>query len=96
MTNWPSDPEFDPDGTCFAARDWLGNRFVVGERVMYCVGAGRGQLMAIGKVLKIVPEGRGIKVQVLTERTSGAWGNGARSRSAWVNPLNVTALPCPG
>lgn len=94
-------------GEVVSALDWLGNRFSVGDTVLYCVGAGRGQLMAYGKVLKIRacartkwdPEVRDvvhfedITVSVLTERTSGEWDNGKRSRPGSVNPLNITALP---
>lgn len=36
-----------------SAVDWRGNRFHVGDEVMYCIGAGRGQMMAIGIVVKI-------------------------------------------
>ncbi len=73
--------------------------------MLYCVGAGRGQLMAYGRVLKIrgvtrkryekgeVVDLEDITVTVLTQRTSGEWGNGPRSRPAAVNPLNITALP---
>ena len=85
-------PEFE-DGVCVAATDWRGNRFSVGDMVMYCVGAGRGQMMAEGRVLQIRPgKYTTIEVQVLTERTSGAWNNGKRTRPAWVNPMNITAL----
>ena len=48
----PSKPGFDGD-TCVSAVDWLGNRFCVGDTVIYCVGAGRGQMMAIGVVQKM-------------------------------------------
>ncbi len=44
----------DESGAVVGASDWLGNRFDVNDRVLYCIGAGRGQMMAIGKVLKIV------------------------------------------
>ena len=84
----PSDPIRGPDGEVVSAVDWLGNRFSVGERVLYCVGAGRGQLMAYGNVLKIFADkqvlwdhdkrchydGEAVRVQVLTERTSSDWG----------------------
>lgn len=36
-----------------SAVDWLGNIFRLGEKVMYCIGAGRGQMMAIGTVKQI-------------------------------------------
>ncbi len=103
----PRDPEFNEDGDCCAATDWLGQRFAVGDRVMYCVGAGRGQMMAIGRVVKIEATpgrvwdnevcayGYRFRVQVLTERTSGCWNNKRRSRPAWVNEMNITALPIP-
>ncbi len=74
---------------------------------MYCVGAGRGQLMAYGVVKQIrTTPGRhynyelrdyelvdDIEVQVLTSATSGSWNNDKRIRPAWVNPLNITAIP---
>lgn len=86
-------PEYEGN-TCVSATDWLGNRFRVGEMVMYCVGAGRGQLMAIGRVLQIqIDAYDNIKVQVLTEKTSGRWNNTQRTRPAWVNPMNITAIP---
>lgn len=49
----PHSAEFDAHGNCVSAVDWLGNRFHVGEKVMYCISAGRGQMMAFGEVLKI-------------------------------------------
>jgi hypothetical protein len=39
-----------------SAVDWLGNRFAVGEQVIYCISAGRGQMMAIGEVVQIKTE----------------------------------------
>lgn len=127
---YPSEGEFDNDGKVVSAEDWLGNRFRVGDLVMYCISAGRGQMMAVGKVVamrvlagqetmsvlndKYVPDNsnynmdsngnkrwvfierpkheRQIEVQVLTERTSGRWGNERRSRPAWVNPMNITSV----
>lgn len=63
-TVWPHSPLFGPiaifeegisDGNPWlyhveSAIDWLGNRFHVGGKVMYCIAAGRGQVMAIGTV----------------------------------------------
>jgi hypothetical protein len=93
-----------------SAVDWLGNTFRLGERVMYCIGAGRGQMMAVGTVKQIraldglrwhwdretntrsqIPHTT-VEVQVLTEKTSGGWNNKERSKPAWVNPMNITAL----
>jgi hypothetical protein len=129
----PANPIFK-DGAVASAEDWLGNRFAVGEQVAYCIGAGRGQMMAIGTVLEIrakamkgnryryavpgeVPTrvvdwshvGRGkvhlidldedyhaISVKVLTRKTSGNWNNEHRTRPAWVNAINITALPLKG
>lgn len=42
--------------TVISAVDWLGNRFLVGDKVIYCISAGRGQLMAIGEVIAITVE----------------------------------------
>lgn len=115
MSTHPKDFSLSPDGVP-GAIDWLGNRFEVGDLVMYCVGAGRGQMMAVGRVTEVLvaermarrsvpdPSKAGawivehytveeVRVQVLTERTSGSWDNGKRSRPAWVNPMNITALP---
>lgn len=95
--------------------DWLGNEFRIGDEVMYCISAGRGQMMAIGKVVAVralpISEwanpherenegyryrseivGAKVEVQVLTERTSGAWNNKTRTRPAWVNEMNITAM----
>ncbi len=125
----PSDPEFDEYETCLSAVDWLGNRFRVGDTVLYCVAAGRGQMMAVGVVRALKAHHRTrtesrpaepgetptrvylspvtgeefrsvhwtvpyheITVQVLTTRTSGAWDNKQRTRPAWVNPMNITAV----
>jgi hypothetical protein len=123
----PTDPGFAADGSVVSAVDWLGNRFQVGDMVMYCIGAGRGQMMAHGRVLAITSEQKtwlqhrvaeegeeptrvldwrdppvaiveyrvpydDIKVQVLTERTSGRWDNEKRMRPAWPNPMNITAI----
>lgn len=128
----PADPAFDANGVCISAADWLGERFAVGEDVIYCIGAGRGQMMAIGRVLQIKAEPmqndryrdpypgeeptrhvmhwvnsarvpipvvdlhepyHDITVQVLTRKASGHWNNRERTRPAWVNPMNITALP---
>lgn len=132
----PRMPGYDAEGTgtVTSAVDWQGNRFHVGETVMYCIGAGRGQMMAIGTVLLIKAEKVGrrfarlprdgdpldkihfhwnyavkkydqdkpfvwdeveydeITVQVLTSKTSGRWDNKQRTRPAWVNPMNITAI----
>lgn len=125
MTNsWPHSPEFGPiptfvEGTysgsmwhthVVSAVDWLGARFHVGEKVIYCIGAGRGQVMAIGTVKSMrcrekyaynlagttkarQPAGWEIEVQVLTERTSSTWSESKRTKPAWVNAINVTAMP---
>lgn len=101
-----------------SAEDWLGHRFSVGETVMYCISAGRGQMMAIGVVQQIrartydqgfwtwegeypdrtrfytkTGERTDVEVQILTSGTSGNYDNKARTRPAWVNPMNITALP---
>lgn len=104
-------PTWRTDGV--AAVDWLGNPFRLGDLVMYCIAAGRGQMMALGRVQQIrarevdhhdyhevdgqrrwgiVGKRWDVEVQVLTEKTSGHWGNSARSKPAWVNPMNITAF----
>ncbi len=115
----------DTYGNLVALTDWLGQLYRVGQRVMYCIGAGRGQMMAIGVIQQFREEpdsrwnyrdpepgeepnhsgymGRPqvktridftvYSVQVLTERTSGHWNNQQRTRPAWVNIMNITALP---
>lgn len=124
MTRHPSKPESDANGKCIAALDWRGNRFAVGDKVLYCISAGRSQLMAVGIVVQIKaavayrnvhqpcdaddPEaetGRDgscyrrisvpydeVTVQVRTLKTSGRWDNTERSKPAWVNPANITAI----
>ena len=104
---------------CVGALDWLGHSFMVGDEVMYCIGAGRGQMMAIGTVQAMRGEQQRrlvswdweekdgqrtrrindvyedyweVEVQVLTQKTSGAWSNKERSKPAWVNPMNITSL----
>lgn len=121
---WPHSPEFGPiatfqEGTyagqpwlthVTSAVDWLGKRFSVGEKVLYCIGAGgHRQRMAIGTVkamrarqtydyniggttkARLLADWE-IEVLVLTERTSSV-SNNRRTKPAWVNPCNVTALP---
>lgn len=122
----PRLPELDAEGTVVSAVDWRGNRFHVGGQVIYCIGAGRGQMMAIGEVIKIestaaertyyrppepgetphkvnswnntawmceaIPYDE-VRVLVRTLKTSGRWDNKERTRPAWVNPMNITALP---
>lgn len=108
MSSHPHSVGYDQDGNPVSAVDWLGNRFHVGDKVMYCIGAGRGQMMAVGTLLKIEVathvspiyrdgqlrrEWEEVTCQVLTSRTSGQWNNKARTKPAWVNPMNITALP---
>lgn len=122
--DYPSEAEFDAEGNVISAEDWLGNRFGVGDLVMYCISAGRGQMMAIGKVQSlridlntktkrvsnpdwvenrdpwrdhtiIVPAPTHewvVQVQILTDCTSGHWSNERRTRPAWVNEMNITAI----
>ncbi|MFI5840586.1 hypothetical protein ACIA8K_12840 [Catenuloplanes sp. NPDC051500] len=117
------DPVLDENGKCIALTDWLGGTVRVGDMVLYCIGAGRGQQLAYGVVKQLVADqkmgwgnraaepdetpdyvteagGRWMRtqepywdygVQVHTQGVSG-WG-GKRERAAWVNPMNVTALP---
>lgn len=127
----PSAPSYDADGAVCSARDWLGHVFHVGDRVIYCIGAGRGQMMAIGTVMAMKATQRStyafrqagddeepdhinpyqdpptrwmkvpityydVRVLVKTHKTSGRWDNGPRERPAWVNPMNITALPLEG
>jgi hypothetical protein len=101
-----------------SATDWLGNSFAVGDTVLYCIGAGRGQMMAVGTIQQMralertnnrrwggerdeagrpifepLPNTWEVEVQVLTAKTSGSFDNAKRTRPAWVNPMNITALP---
>lgn len=116
------------NGEVVSAVDWLGNRFQVGDKVMYCISAGRGQMMAIGEVIQIKNEVKqsrrsreaepgeepdtqytalngthyrsvyvytpydDVTVQVRTLKTSGRWNHEARTKPAWVNPMNITAI----
>ncbi len=124
----PSNPEYGNDGAVLAATDWRGNRFKVGDTVLYCISAGRGQMMAEGVVVQIRSQRRvnrvrrpardgetptysftlssgdvwegveeetfydDITVQVHTRATAGRWDNQARTKPAWVNSMNITAL----
>lgn len=132
--SYPTDPVFSDTPTFYKngeygdtyrtdlvqVTDWLGNQVRVGDKVMYCIGAGHGQMMAMGKVkamrgrelsrlsswdwekdestgrFRRINEVREnyweIEIQVLTEKTSGAWDNKKRTRPAWVNPMNVTSM----
>lgn len=115
------------NGRVVSAVDWLGNRFAVGEKVFYCISAGRGQMMAYGLVQSIKveqlfrtdeieadPDELGattrpwfqpgtyfktikvpydeVRVQIRTLKTSGRWDNAERSKPAWVNAMNITAI----
>lgn len=79
--------------------DWNGQPYSEGDWVIYAIGAGRGQAIAYGKVLKTILKDNGYsttrlayKVQVQTYMTSANWNNQSRTRPAYVNPMNVTAL----
>jgi hypothetical protein len=50
---FPNKAALDQDESVVAATDWLGNRFKIGDVVMYCISAGRGQMMAFGRVQKM-------------------------------------------
>lgn len=64
--HWPHSPKFSEERGTYVdsggytwrtdvteATDWLGHRFKVGDKVLYCVAAGRGQMMAMGEVKAI-------------------------------------------
>lgn len=96
----PHSPDYDEQGNPVSAVDWQGNRFHLGQLVYYCIGAGRGQLMAVGTVVKIrVKDGESwngetkqfVEVSVHTRKTAGSWDNKERSKPTWVNPINITA-----
>lgn len=53
--NFPNDLERDSSGKVITAIDWLGNRLRIGDRVTYCISAGRGQQMAIGILEELRP-----------------------------------------
>jgi hypothetical protein len=52
------------NGKAVSAVDWLGNRFAIGDTVVYCISAGRGQMMAIGEVVQIKVEQKFTRSQV--------------------------------
>lgn len=57
LQHHPSEPVRDDSGEILSAQDWLGNRFHVGEQVLYCVATGStGCAMAIGIVVRIVSD----------------------------------------
>lgn len=57
--------------------DWLGHEFRIGDLVMYCISAGRGQMMAVGEV-------RAIRAKPVTEWINqdeyAEWRAGTRAR----------------
>lgn len=63
MKRAPHSPEL-LNGKAVSAVDWLGNRFAVGDKVMYCISAGRGQMMAVGEVMQIKVEQKFHRTQV--------------------------------
>lgn len=64
--------EYEPKRTdVLSAVDWLGNRFHVGDTVMYCIGAGRGQMMALGTV-------QAMRAQECQELVSWDWEGNKR------------------
>lgn len=52
MTEHPRALVTDEEGLV-GGIDWLGNAFRIGDLVMYCISAGRGQMMAVGEVVAI-------------------------------------------
>ncbi len=99
----PSDPERDDLGRIVSALDWLGNRFRLGDPVIYTVnGAGTSvRDIAIGKVTNIVASRHAdwtgaeydiINVQVLTAATGRASDNRPRLVPCWPRAYNITAL----
>jgi hypothetical protein len=78
-------------------KDWNGQYYKADDWVIYAVGAGHGQMIAYGQILKLdlkedYSDRLEYRVQVLTHRTSGSWGSRKRLRPAFVNPMNITAL----
>lgn len=90
----PSNPEFSDTPTYYkkeewgdlyrtdvlSAIDWLGHQFRVGDNVMYCIGAGRGQMMAIGEV-------KAIRATEKQELKSWDWEAQPDGRSKCVNEV---------
>lgn len=97
---YPINAVVNAHGEITSAQDWLGNRFSVGDKVIYCVArVPRSGKMALGRVTKIrrAPEpqggyhvGEGIEVQIKTVRTTV--GAPAGFSPQWIVPSNVTAL----
>lgn len=87
-THNPSDPQFSDTPTyeakeyeakrtdVLSAVDWLGNRFHVGDTVMYCIGAGRGQMMALGTV-------QAMRARERQELVSWDWEGNKRVNKVW-------------
>ena len=97
----PTKAHPDADGNPVSAEDWLGNRFAIGDAVIYCVGYGsNGGLMAVGRVtgMRFGTQGRQatppVEVQVLTHGTPRDWigRSSKRTRPGWINSFNVTAV----
>ncbi len=94
----PTEPVIDDKGQVVSVKDWLGNLVRVGDPVVYAIGAGRGQQLAIGHVVDIgleedlYPRYDHVSIRVITGASSGNWSNTKRATPAWVNAMNVTAL----
>lgn len=99
LTFKPDQPEFNGDGVIVSAVDWLGNRFRIGDQVLYCITQGSGGLMAYGTVVEIADAGHArfdmLTVKVRTLGTASEWKHraGERRHATWVNAYNVTAVP---
>ncbi len=53
MIQFPHSPQRDDKGRVISAVDWLGNRFHVGDHVLYSIHHGDTHMMALGEVLQI-------------------------------------------
>ncbi len=97
----PSSPEFDEHGMCVSAVDWLGNRFRVGDPVLYTINGDGTREIALGKVIYIAVAQRvdwtglpydEVTVQVLTAGTAAPYDANARTKPAWPRATNITAV----
>lgn len=57
-----------------SAVDWLGNTFKLGDMVIYCIGAGSGQIMAVGEV------------QQIRTMSTTVWKYDHKTKQRWTEP----------
>lgn len=96
----PCRPHPDENGRVTSAEDWLGNRFGIGDPVVYCTTASTGGMMAVGTVeeIRLGEQGRRtfppveVKIRTHASASSRLRDSGRRSKPGWITSSNVTAI----